>query len=177
MSIVFISFVHYNIDFNCRLWYCILKQYMKEGDVPLEDTKQVSDFRKVVARNIKAARKAKKLTQPQLAELIGRHESSIRKYEKGLTDVPNEVIQKIAEVLDTKPGDLLAVEEWDAAFNEDEKLAKEVRILEQIKAFYGEEAVKVLEIFTKLNEKGQTRALFDLQDLVEIPRYQRKSED
>lgn len=67
------------------------------------------DYKVTLGNNIKAARKAKKMTQPQLAALIDKHESSIRKYEKGLTDIPNEVIQKIAEVLDTTPGELLGI--------------------------------------------------------------------
>lgn len=142
----------------------------------MKKAENTSDFRQIVGRNIKQARKNLKMTQPQLAELIGKHESSIRKYEKGLTDVPNEVIQKIAEALNTTPGELLAVNEWDAEFNPDGKLAKEARILEQISSFFGEDAVKLLESFDKLNEKGKARALFDLQDLVDVPRYNKDSD-
>lgn len=63
----------------------------------------------IIGMNIKQARKQKKLTQIQLAEQIGKHESSIRKYEKGLTDIPNEVISKIADVLEVSPAELLGI--------------------------------------------------------------------
>lgn len=63
----------------------------------------------IVGMNIKQARKQKKMKQKELAELIGRTESSIRKYEKGLIDVPNEVIGLIARTLDVSPAELLGI--------------------------------------------------------------------
>lgn len=48
---------------------------------------------------IKEKRKEKNLTQQGLAEAIGKTESSIRKYEKGLVQIPNDVLSKIAETL------------------------------------------------------------------------------
>lgn len=63
----------------------------------------------IVGMNIKQARKQKKMKQKELAELIGRTESSIRKYEKGLIDVPNKVIGLIARTLDVSPAELLGI--------------------------------------------------------------------
>lgn len=54
----------------------------------------------ILGNNIKAARKAKKMTQKELATKIGKTESSIRKYEKGFCDIPNSVIEAIAKSLD-----------------------------------------------------------------------------
>ena len=71
---------------------------MKEGD-----NLSSNDLKQIVGCNIKNVRKSRNLTQTQLAEQIGKHESSIRKYEKGLTDIPNEVILKIADVLEVSP--------------------------------------------------------------------------
>lgn len=140
----------------------------------MDKTGNISDFRQIVARNIKEARKKKKLTQQQLANIIGKHESSIRKYEKGLTDIPNEVIQQIATALDTSPAELLSVNEWNAKFNPGGKLSKEVQTIEQIQSVFGENAVKLLETFNKLNELGRVKALSELEDLIEVPKYQKK---
>ena len=140
----------------------------------MDKTGNISDFRQIVARNIKEARKKKKLTQQQLANIIGKHESSIRKYEKGLTDIPNEVIQQIATALDTSPAELLSVNEWNAKFNPGGKLSKEVQTIEQIQSVFGENAVKLLETFNKLNELGRVKALSELEDLIELPKYQKK---
>lgn len=55
---------------------------------------------KRIGENIYAYRKAKRLTQKQLGEKIGRTESSIQKYEKGDVEIPNSVLQAIADSLD-----------------------------------------------------------------------------
>lgn len=49
-----------------------------------------------------------KMTQAELAEKIGRSESSVRKYEKGLTEIPHSVIEKIASVLGVDAFELYA---------------------------------------------------------------------
>lgn len=54
-----------------------------------------------IGSKIKKLRKEKKMTQSQLAEKIGKTESSIRKYEKGLIEIPLSVLEDIAKVLDT----------------------------------------------------------------------------
>lgn len=82
-----------------------------------------SNFRETIGMNIKTVRKSRKMTQEQLAQKIGKHESSIRKYEKGLTDIPNEVIIKIADVLEVSPAELLSVDEWESKFNSYKNLA------------------------------------------------------
>lgn len=61
---------------------------------------------KIVGKNIKTFRQEKKLTQGELAKLIGKSESSIRKYEKGLVEIPNTVIEAIADKLDVEIFDL-----------------------------------------------------------------------
>ena len=58
------------------------------------------DYKKI-GKNIYTYRKAKRLTQRKLAESIGRAESTIQKYEKGEIEIPNSVLQSIAEALDT----------------------------------------------------------------------------
>lgn len=55
----------------------------------------------LVGLNIKKARKAKKMTQKELATKIGRVESSIRKYEKGDVEIPTSILEQIAKILDT----------------------------------------------------------------------------
>lgn len=63
----------------------------------------------LIGLNIRQSRKEKKLTQKQLAEKIGRVESSIRKYEKGEVEVPSSVLEQIANVLDTTLGNLMGI--------------------------------------------------------------------
>lgn len=56
------------------------------------------DYKKI-GQNIYTYRKAKRLTQKQLAELIDKAESTIQKYEKGDIEIPNSVLQSLAEAL------------------------------------------------------------------------------
>lgn len=55
---------------------------------------------KKIGENISTYRKAKKLTQKQLADLIDKAESSVQKYEKGETEAPISVLEKISTALD-----------------------------------------------------------------------------
>lgn len=131
----------------------------------------INDMKQTVGFNIKTIRKSKKMTQEQLAQRIGKHESSIRKYEKGLTDIPNEVIIKIADALEVPPAELLSVDEWESKYNPDGKLSEEVKTIESIKAFYGDDAVKLLQQFHMLNDAGKEKILSDLEDLTMLPKY------
>jgi transcriptional regulator with XRE-family HTH domain len=62
--------------------------------------------------NIKARRKAAKMTQEELARLTGYTDrSSIARIEKGEIDLPQSKIAQFAEALGTTPGHLMG---WDA---------------------------------------------------------------
>lgn len=124
-----------------------------------------------VGMNIKEARKASKITQQQLADRIQRTESSIRKYEKGIVQIPNDVIEEIARALDVSPLDLLGVDEWEEEFNSGDCITKEVKLIEQIQEQYGSEAVELLQNFVELNQLGKSKVLESVSDLAEIQKY------
>ena len=52
-----------------------------------------------IGERIKAIRKTKNLTQNDLALCIGKDRSQIVRYEKGKSDIPLSVLEKIAMVL------------------------------------------------------------------------------
>ena len=58
-----------------------------------------------IGRNIKRFRKGR-MTQAELAERIGKSPSSVKKYELGLVEIPNSVIEEIAAALGIMPNDL-----------------------------------------------------------------------
>lgn len=60
-----------------------------------------------IGNRIKGARLLNKLTQQELAYKIGKTESSIRKYEKGIVDIPLGVIEELASALKMSSGDLI----------------------------------------------------------------------
>ncbi len=63
----------------------------------------------LIGLNIKAARKKMKMTQRELADHIGKVESSIRKYEKGEVEIPNSVLEQIASTLQTDIAKLIGI--------------------------------------------------------------------
>lgn len=63
-----------------------------------------------VGSRIKDKRKEQKLTQAQLGYAIGKTESSIRKYEKNLVEIPDSVMKKIALALDTTESYLCGID-------------------------------------------------------------------
>lgn len=65
-----------------------------------------------VGENIKKYRKGK-MTQRELAEKIGKTESSIRKYEKGLVTIPVDVLERIAIALEISVIDLMGISPED----------------------------------------------------------------
>ncbi len=77
-----------------------------------------------IGKKIKQYRKGK-MTQQELANLIGRTESSIRKYEKGLVTIPLDVLGKIASILDVTVFQLMGNEYFDESYPDMGKQSKE----------------------------------------------------
>lgn len=67
----------------------------------------------MIGANIKALRKKAGMQQKELAALIGQTATSIMHYEKGDRQPSLEVIEKIANALETKPQVLCGWEEGD----------------------------------------------------------------
>lgn len=77
-----------------------------------------------IGKKIKQYRKGK-MTQQELANLIGRTESSIRKYEKGLVTIPLDVLGKIASILDVTVFQLMGNEYFDVNYPDMANQSKE----------------------------------------------------
>ena len=113
-----------------------------------------------VGKNIKKFRKGK-MTQAKLGEIIGKTESSIRKYEKGLVEIPWNVLEQIAKALNIRVYELL-----------DESVDKrpDDEIIDDIFATH------LIAHFNKLNFNGKEKAVEQVKMLTEIPKYQKDNE-
>lgn len=72
-------------------------------NAPLPKSAQNDAFRPTensTGKLIKAGRKAKKLTQKQLADRIGKAEVTVRQYESGTIETPMSVLRRISNALD-----------------------------------------------------------------------------
>lgn len=79
-----------------------------------------------IGKKIKQYRKGK-MTQQELAVKIGKTESSIRKYEKGLVTIPLGVLEEIASALEVTPFDLMGVGYWDKKYPDVANRSKEYK--------------------------------------------------
>lgn len=112
----------------------------------------------------------KKLSQEQLGQLLDPpvNRAAIHKWEHGLVaTIKRPYVLQLAEIFGADPNDLMC---FDSEFNE-EKIAEEVKVIEQVQQVFGKEAVQVLKYFSDLNEEGRKKALDDLIYLSEHPRY------
>ena len=67
----------------------------------------------MIANKLKALRKAKKMTQDELAAALGTSKQTIHRYENGIiTNIPPEKVEKLATALGTTPSDLMG---WGGA--------------------------------------------------------------
>ncbi|MCX4343655.1 MAG: helix-turn-helix domain-containing protein [Kineothrix sp.] len=116
-----------------------------------------------IGKRIKRFRKGK-MTQKELADKIGKAESSIRKYEKGLVTIPLDVLQDIAAALDISPSELMKGGPfWEIDQQIDtEALSKEVKNLSVMRSYLEElgYVVKETSETTYLLTQGEYSASF-----------------
>ena len=116
-----------------------------------------------IGKRIKRFRKGK-MTQKELADQIGKAESSIRKYEKGLVTIPLDVLQDIAAALDISPSELMKGGPfWEIDQQIDtEALSKEVKNLSVMRSYLEElgYVVKETSETTYLLTQGEYSASF-----------------
>ncbi len=64
------------------------------------------DIAKIVGENLKTARKAKGITQKQIAEELGKYQSDYSEYETGKIQLDYDKIVYLCRRLDITPNDL-----------------------------------------------------------------------
>ena len=129
-----------------------------------------------MGERIRYLRESKGMTQEELGEKIGVQKSAIRKYEKGeVQNIKRSNIKKLADIFGVSPTYLMCLED-EQQTAEEQNLSTEVKFLEDIQSRYGKNAVKILELFSLLNESGQKKAIEQLEMISEIPQYQKGEE-
>ena len=117
-----------------------------------------------IGEKIKKARTDAKMTQKELAEKCGMADSAIRKYESGKVVPKLDTIAKIARAMGLYAGDLVDAGQWGqvqpGADSETASAAES----------------QLLSHFRTLNDNGQTVAVERVQELAQIPAYQRRAD-
>lgn len=122
---------------------------------------------------IKELRKARKMTQEELGELLGVKKAAVQKYEKGeIVNLKASTIRRLCEIFEITSDQLIfpEAEEMDRKHNS-KQLCFEVKVIEEIETLYGMEALEMIHGFTRLNDKGKTKALDMMDDLTSLEKY------
>lgn len=124
-----------------------------------------------LGQKIKQIRQGRKITQKQLADKIGKSFSSVQKYEMDLATPPINTLEKIADalcvpfsVLLNDGSEVLEISKSGITYTfPDDDPDEDLFLLDEIKF-----------LFRRLNESGQNKAVERVEELTEIPRYQRQ---
>lgn len=113
---------------------------------------------------IKELRKIANLSQEELGRRVGLQRAAINKYERGsVTNIPLTVIEKLAQVLDVSPTYIVG---WDD--NSPNPLSTEVKILQGVKQFYGDDVIDIMESYSELSPLGKRRVQAYVEDMWKI---------
>lgn len=125
-----------------------------------------------MGERIKYLRESHGMTQEELGEKIGVQKSAIRKYEKGsVENIKRSSIKIMADLFGVPPSYLMA---WDEDEEKIKSISEEVRLIEKVERQYGKNTVELLAAFVQLNEDGQKKAVSQLQDLLDVPKYRKE---
>lgn len=138
-----------------------------------------------IGERIKHARQIKGMSQETLARAIGSTKSTISKYELGHREPSLDTIQRIADALRIEFFDLVVPTgdqaSVDGLLTEVEDAKKRgLRVVWKNDNLYltaPSKEQKILLAFDKLNAKGREVAVKRVEELTEIPKYQRKPRD
>lgn len=111
---------------------------------------------------IKAARKKAGMTQAQLAEKLGISYVGVSQWENDLRNPKLDTLQRIASALGVPVQELIS--DWEAVDKEEFK-----RVF-----IYGEGIKDRIDAaLDRLNDEGQAKAAERVEELTEIPKYQK----
>ena len=121
--------------------------------------------------NIRKYRKAVGMTQADLAKKLGVNRATVSKYESGEIDPPASQIRAIGKILNVPVSNIVGddIHEFlHKLAHEDERFTLRVYINPE---------QDILSALDKLNATGKSVAVERVEELTEIPRYQKKADD
>lgn len=147
---------------------------------------------------LRKLRKSKKITQKELAEMTGLPLISIRRYESGEKDLRVDDGYKIADALEVKWYELVGLDDHGAGIVGRDNIELTEKFSRKLAAHYSSQnndaiAIKslfagigsevrtacaeaLIGLFDELNPEGQTEALKRVEELTQIPKYQKRQD-
>lgn len=112
-------------------------------------SKHVVVSRKEIGERLRTLRQERRLTQVELAEMLGAHQASLSQIERGIRGLTLQQAVKLARSLRVSPDRLLGVGKSNGKQPEarNEKLMRRVRRIEQLSTDQQDAVVKILDGF------------------------------
>lgn len=126
---------------------------------------------KLIGKGLYIARNNKDITLEAAGNKIGVNKSTIQRWENGNVEkfkIP--LIEILAEFYDVNP-------QWLMGHNvpAERNIKNNENLLNELTCKYGKNSIELLDNFQKLNDLGQEKAIENLKDLTEIPKYVEKN--
>lgn len=114
------------------------------------------------------------MRQVDVAEKSGLDKAQISQYKNGKYEPMQDALYKLAKALNVNVAWLMG-HDVPMEVNRAE-LEKKVMVCDLIEKCYGSKAYELIELFVQLNDTGKTKAIENLNDLVQLPKYTEKGE-
>ena len=111
----------------------------------------------------------RKWSQEQIGSLLNPpvNRSAVNKWESGMVEnLKRTHVIQLAELFGVNASDLMCFDSMD-----DSELLNEVTAIEFVQNKFGIDALELLQLFDKLNDEGRRKAIEQLNDLIEHPKY------
>lgn len=96
-------------------------------------------------------RKAKGITQVEMAKLLATTKQTISKYEKGIvTNIPSDRVEAMAKILDTTPEYILGWEEKEKPATDDGLTENQRKLIDFAEQLSDDQAAKVLRLMQSI---------------------------
>ena len=133
------------------------------------------EFLSAFGKRVKTLRLEAGMTLEEVASQMGytteNSRSSVQKIEAGKSDLPASKIYRLSTIFKVPVGYLMGwYDEFDQQHNT-EKLQNEVKLIEQIEKEYGKPTMTAVQLFTKLDNIDQTKALERMETLLDDEKY------
>lgn len=118
--------------------------------------KRIVLSKKEIGQRVRALRKEQGMTQVELAEALGTHQTSLSQIERGIRGVGVQHVIKLAKALKVSPDKLLAPAKPGATSTpRNDKLLRRVRRIEKLPPDHQEAVVKMLDAFLDTHGNGR----------------------
>lgn len=125
---------------------------------------------------LRELRNSRKLSQQELADLLGISKSSINMYERGEREPGLDTLEAMADFfnvdMDYLMGKTSEIKTFDDKFDT-ETLSKGSKAYDLISECFGKQAAELVHLYDSFNEEGKEKLLDTAQDMSQLDRYKK----